>query len=194
MRTFWLIIPLAIAESLAFAQLDSDTLTVSVSQSFKFQPDQVVFNGDVITSVNVGLDEVIAKLKGVGITSAMFSGVYSIKDPLTLRWHFTVPVPLSDLQATIARLTALKVTFYLQGSQVSQQSRDAQQCYVPSLMALAQSRAKAMADPVELVVGQVLELSDESGVGFGYSQPGPVQWFHVSLINTILTTPVTIRP
>src|SRR5260370_2090335 len=126
MRSLWLIILLAIVESLAFVQLDSDTLTVSVSQCFKFQPDQVVFTADVSTGVNVGLDEVVGRLKGAGIRSTSFSGVYSIKDPQMLRWHFSVPVPVSDVHATIARFTSLKLTFYLQGTQVSPELRDAQ--------------------------------------------------------------------
>src|SRR6266849_5462325 len=110
MRTLWLIILLAIAESSAFAQLDSDTLTVSVSQSFNFQPDTVLFTADVSTNLNASLHEVVARLKNAGITSASFYRVTSGEDPPALHWLFTISVPISELQVTIARLTGLNVT------------------------------------------------------------------------------------
>ncbi len=169
MRTLWFLIMLAIAESLAFAQLDSDTLAVSVSQSHIFQPDTVLFTVDVSTGVNASLDEVVARFKNAGITSAIFYGLSSVEDPPALDWLFTVSVPISELQATIARLAGLNVTFYLQGSRVSQQLLDAQQCSLPNLMALARAQAKKMADAVELAVGDVLALSDENSLITSYN-------------------------
>ena len=184
MRTLWLVILLAIGESLGFGQLDSDTLTVSVFQSFIPPPDQVVFSASVNTGVNTGLDEVIAQLKSSGITSAIFSGLYSDVDPPALHWFFTVLVPFSEMQATIARLTGPNLAFDMRGAQVSQQLREVQPCSMSSLMASAQGRAKKMADAVELVVGQVLELSDENGFGVGYKQPGGA-WFAISGVSPI---------
>ena len=169
MRAFWLIILLAVAAPLAFAQLDSDTVTVSVSQSFNLPDDTVLFTADVSTGVNASLDEVVARLKNAGITSAMFYGLSSVEDPPALDWLFAIPVPFSEMQATMARLTGLKVTFYLQHSDVSQQSLDAQQCSMRNLMALARARAKTMADAAELAVGDVLALSDENTLIASYS-------------------------
>src|SRR6266478_8382695 len=173
MRALRLIILLATGGSLAFAQLDSDTLTVSVSQSFSVQPDQARFSAYTNTGVNTGLDEVITTLKSIGITTAIFTDVYSDADPPALYWFFTISVPISQIKPTIAQLTGLKIRFSIEDLQVSQQLRDAQPCSVSNLMASAQTQAKKMADAAELVVGQVLELSDEgsfSSVSFGQQQ------------------------
>ncbi len=191
MRALRLIILLATGGSLALAQLDSDTLTVSVSQSFSLRADQVQLSVDVNTGVNTSLDEVITNLKGAGISSAIFSDLYSDADPPTLHWIFNVSVPISEIKGTIAQLTGLKIIFYIQGLQTSQQMRDAQSCSMSNLMASAQTQAKKMADAAELVVGQVLELSDGAGFGsvsfgqvLGVPGPGPFR--------SLLTTPAPI--
>ena len=159
MRSLWLGILLAAVESLAFAQLDSDTLTVAVSQSFDLQPDQVVFRMIVTTPASTGLDEVVASLK---IPAIKFSSVNSSRDQATLTWFFTLAVPFSKLAATAAQLNAQKVVFYIQGSQASPESRQAQQCPAPALLAAARAQAKKLADAAELAVGDVLTLSTES--------------------------------
>src|SRR5258708_1502365 len=192
MRILWLIIVVGTGGWLAFAQLDSDTVTVSVLQSFSLQPDQVTFSADVSTGMNTGLDDVITKLRSAGITSAMFSGLYSEVDPPALHWLFTISVAISELQPTMARLTALKLPFYMeQGSQVSQQLREAQPCSMSSLLAFAQARATKMADAVELVVGRVVELSDESGFGSVSVGRAPAGY---KLPAFLLTTPAPIQP
>jgi hypothetical protein len=191
MRALRLIMFLAAGESLALAQLDSDTLTVSVSQTFSLRADQVQLSVDVNTGVNTGLDEVITKLNGAGITSAIFSNLSSDADPPALHWFFTLSVPISEIKATIAQLTGLKVIFYIQGLQISQQMRDAQSCSMSNLMASAQVQAKKMANAAELVVGQVLELSDEIGFGsISVGQALPARGY--GPINALLTTPAPI--
>jgi hypothetical protein len=196
MRALRLTILLATGGSLAFAQLDSDTLTVSVSQSFSLQADQIRLSANVNTGVNTGLDEVINTLKSAGIKSAIFSDVSSDADPPTLHWLFDISVPISEIKATIAQLTGLKITFYIQGLQISQQLRDAQSCSMSNLMASAQTQAKKMADAAELVVGQVLELSDEIGFGsISVGQALPAQALPArgyGPINALLTTPAPI--
>jgi uncharacterized protein YggE len=181
MRALRLIMFLAAGESLALAQLDSDTLTVSVSQTFSLRADQVQLSVDVNTGVNTGLDEVITKLNGAGITSAIFSNLSSDADPPALHWFFTLSVPVSEIKSTIAQLTGLKIIFYIQGLQISQQMRDAQSCSMSNLMASAQVQAKKMADAAELAVGDVLALSDEGALLASYSisvPPAPAQqWF-----------------
>jgi hypothetical protein len=168
MRALRLIILLATGGSLALAQLDSDTLTVSVSQSFSLQADQVQLSVDVNTGVNTGLDEVITTLKSAGINSAIFSDLRSDADPPALHWLFDISVPISEIKSTIARLTGLKITFYLLGLQISQQMRDAQPCSMSNLMASAQVQAKKMADAAELTVGDALALSDENSLTTSY--------------------------
>jgi hypothetical protein len=161
MRCLWLGILLAAVESLAFGQLDSDTLTVSVSQSFALQPDQVLLSVSLPTPASTGLDELVASLKGSGITAANLSNVSLLREH-TLIWLFTVAVPLSKIPSTAAQLNAQKIPFYVQGSQVSAESQQAQQCPLPSLMADAKAQAKKLADSAELVVGDILALSGGS--------------------------------
>jgi hypothetical protein len=161
MRCLWLGILLAAVESLAFGQLDSDTLTVSVSQSFALQPDQVLLSVSLPTPASTGLDELVASLKGSGITAANLSNVSLLREH-TLIWLFTIAVPLSKIPSTAAQLNAQKIPFYVQGSQVSAESQQAQQCPLPSLMADAKAQAKKLADSAELVVGDILALSGGS--------------------------------
>jgi uncharacterized protein YggE len=152
MRSLWLGILLATVESLAFGQLDSNTLTVSVSQAVDLQPDQVVFGITVTSPASTGLDEVTASLKNAAIK---FSSVTSSRDQATLIWFFTLAVPLSKLAATAAQLTTQKVEFTVQSSQAEQ----VPQCSVPTLMSAARAQASNLADAAELVVGDVLTLS-----------------------------------
>ena len=153
MRSLWLGILLAAVESLAFAQLDSNTLTVSVSQSFALQPDQVVFGISVTTPASTGLDEVVASLKNAAVN---FSSVTLSRDhATTLTWFFTLAVPFSKLASTAAQLTTQKVEFTVQSSQAQQ----VPPCSAPTLMAAARAQAKKLADAADLVVGDVLTLS-----------------------------------
>ena len=158
MRSLWLGVLLLAVESLAFGQLDSDTLTVTASRSYTPQHDQIVFRIYVTRPVSAGLDEAAASLKSAGITAATFSSVYS-PDNLTLAWLFNLAIPFSKIPATVAQLTALKIDFSVLGSQVSAETQQAQQCQVASMMADAKSQAKKLADAAELVAGEVLSLS-----------------------------------
>ncbi len=192
MRALQLIILLATGGSLALAQLDSDTLTVSVSQSYNLKADQVRFSADVNTGVNTNLDEVVTKLKSAGITTAIFSDLSSDAEPPALHWFFTLSVPISEIKATIAQLTGLKIMFYIQGLEISQQMRDAQPCSMSNLIASAQAQAKKMAASAELAVGDVLALSDENSLITSYNfvsvQKLPQGFNQVS--GVLLTQPV----
>ncbi len=63
---------LVLSAPLLFGQLDSNSVTVSASQSVNLQPDQVLFGLSLTTSLNATLDDVLAALKGSGITIANF--------------------------------------------------------------------------------------------------------------------------
>src|SRR5260370_13943829 len=158
MRSLWLGILLQGVGALAFGQLVSDTLTVSVSQSIALQPDQALLSISLLTPASTGLDELVASLKGSGITAANLSNVSLLREH-TLVWQFTLAVPFSKIPYTAAQLNAQKIPFYVQGSQVSAESQQAQQCPVSNLMAAARVQAKQVADAAELVVGDVLTLS-----------------------------------
>src|ERR1700730_7421267 len=66
---------LILSVSAAFAQLDSNSVTVTATRSMTQQPDQVLFGVTVQSGLNTSLDDVVAALQGSGITSANFSGV-----------------------------------------------------------------------------------------------------------------------
>jgi len=172
MRSLWLGILLAAVESLAFGQLESDTLTVSVSQSVNLQPDQAVFGIPVITAASTTLDEAVANLNGTGITAANLSSISLLREH-TLNWLFTLAVPLSKMASTAAQLTARKIPFYVQSSLVSPALQQAQQCPITNLMADAKAQAKRVADAAELVVGDVLALSGGSPLISGLPIPVP---------------------
>ena len=63
--------------------MESNTLTISATRSTYLQPDQVVFSLSVSSPVSTGLDQVVAALSGLGITSANLSGVGSNATPPT---------------------------------------------------------------------------------------------------------------
>ncbi|HEY6390432.1 MAG TPA: hypothetical protein VIX89_04075 [Bryobacteraceae bacterium] len=195
MRSLWLGILLAAVESLAFGQLDSDTLTVSASRPLNAKPDQLVLTLNVTTPVSTGLDEVVASLKSVGITAANFSYVSSPRDNATLSWSFTLAVPFSKVPATAVQLMARNVQFYPRNFQVSAASLPAQQCQVPVLMADVKASAKNLADAAGLVVGEVVAMSDVSSVSSISFQksPDPVTGvgltYAISLANFVLTAP-----
>jgi hypothetical protein len=199
MRNLWLGILLAAVESLAFGQLDSDTLTLSASRALTLPPDQLALGIYVTTPASTGLDEVVAGLKSLGITAANFSNVSSSADGVGLSWLFSLAVPLSKIPATVAQLTAQKVQFYTQGSRVSAASLQAHQCSIPILMADVKDYAKKLAGAAGLVVGEVVAMSDGSGFGsvaLAQAPPSrPAQSLPISLINNLLTTPRTpIQP
>jgi hypothetical protein len=131
-----------LSASLLFGQLDSNSITVTASQSVSLQPDQVSFGVSVTTSINATLDDVLAALKGSGITVANF---YSVGNgsgfplniingnpqPATLiAWNFSLAAPIAQLKATVTTLrnlqeslvqakTGFTLSFTLQGTQVS---------------------------------------------------------------------------
>jgi uncharacterized protein YggE len=187
MRSLWLGILLAAVESLAFGQLESDTLTVSVSQSVNLQPDQAVFAIPLITAASTSLDEVVASLKGAGITAANLSSVGLLREH-TLYLIFTVAVPFSKIPSTAAQLTAQKIAFYVQGSQVSPALQQAQQCPITNLMTDAKAQAKRVADAAELVAGDVLALSGGSPSISGLPIPVPTAVVRDNLDPTLIGT------
>jgi len=96
-----------------------------------------------------------------------------------------LPVPFTQMKATIALLTALQqsvaqanngmtVSFQVAGSQVSAAARQAQGCNVVELIADATSQAQKVASAANLVVGPILALSS------GTSTPGPASVGFVS--------------
>jgi uncharacterized protein YggE len=174
---------LVVSASLAFAQLDSNSITVSASRSATLQPDQALFAVSVQSDLNTSLNDVLAALQGSGITSANFSGVSTsslsaifISGPITsppgptIQWTFGLPVPLTKTKDTVAALTALqqniaqnnkslKLSFSIQGTQVSQQLQQSQTCSIPDLLTDARTQAQTLAVAGGVTLGTILAMS-----------------------------------
>jgi uncharacterized protein YggE len=181
---------------LAFGQLDSNSITVSVSNNATLQPDQAVFSVTVQSSISSSLDDVLAALQGSGITAANFTGVSTQGQSIailsagpppipvpTLGWMFSLPVPLTNTKATVATLTTLQqniaklnngmtLSFNIVGTQVSQQLAQSQTCSLSALIASATTQAQNLASAAGLTLGSILALSSAtSTVGSGPQLP-----------------------
>jgi uncharacterized protein YggE len=171
----FLVFGFLISSSLAFAQLDSNTVTVTASSNSTLSPDQIVFSVGVNAPADKTLDDVTSALAGSGITIANFTGVYVYSSLLsipanTLTWYFTIPVAFSQMEAEVAALTALQNTiaqlnngmslqFTVQGTQVSMQLQQSQTCSVASLIATATSQAQSLATAAGFRLGNIVKMS-----------------------------------
>jgi hypothetical protein len=181
----WPFFLLILSVPAAFAQLDSNSVTVSATRSMSQQPDQVLFAVNVQSGLNTSLDDVVGALQGSGITAANFSGVsmgpnliFAVVGPQPappimaspLQWIFSLPVPLAKIKDTIAMLTALQqsiakqnnglmLSFSVQGTQVSAQSQQSHVCPTSDLLADARAQAQKLADAAGLNLGSVLAMS-----------------------------------
>ena len=144
------------------------------------QPDQVLFGVYVGSSLTTSLDDVLAALKGSGITIANFSGVNTNgvlnvvpvppQTQPTLQWAFGLPVPFSQMKATVTSLTLLQqsiaqansgltLSFQVQGTQVSAALQRSQSCNILELIAEATAQAQKLASAAGFVAGPILAMS-----------------------------------
>jgi uncharacterized protein YggE len=174
-----------LSASLAFAQLDSNSITVTASRNSALQADQAVFVVTVQSDTNASLDDIVAALQGSGITAANLTsastpqliftgnpGVGSILAPLaaSIQWSFSLPVALSKTKDTVASLTtlqqnitqknkSLKLSFSIQGTQVSSQAVQSQTCSVSDLLSDARTQAQKLASAAGVTLGTILAMS-----------------------------------
>lgn len=115
-------------------------------------------------------DQVVAALSGLGITDASLTGEFST-NPTTLSWNFSYTAPLSSLTAAVGSITKLQqaiaqsnsgltLTFTVEGTQVSQQLRQAQACSNSDLIADATAQAQKLAAAAGLSLGPILRFSN----------------------------------
>ena len=176
-----LVVAFLLSAAVAYGQLESNTITVTASQSTTLQPDQLVFVVTVSSGLNTSLDDVVAALAGSGITASNFSGVTTTPLGLvivgtgnppapTVGWMFSLPVPFAKMKDTVAMLTALQKTiaqnnsgltlsFAIQGTQVSTQLQQMQTCSTAGLMSQARTEAQQLATAANLFLGGVLSMS-----------------------------------
>lgn len=176
------VLPFLLYSTIAFAQLDSNSVTVTASRTLNLQPDEVSFAVAVSAGPDVELPDVLATLQGVGITAANFTGTFSsfvyVTDPpapapfplvAPLRWNFSLNVPISKIKDTMAALNAaqkslvqtksrLILSFSVQNAHVSQQLQ-AQACAQADLIADARAKAQKLADAAGMNLGVLLGMS-----------------------------------
>jgi uncharacterized protein YggE len=183
-KMFAIVLPLLFG-SVAFGQLDSNSITVSASNNATLQPDQAIFSVSVQSGISTGLDDVLTALQGSGITLANFSGVSTQGQfgsttlpggqlpPPSLLWTFNLPVPLTNTKATVASLTTLQQTLAMQnsgltlsfsivGTQVSQQLAQSQTCSLSALLTSATTQAQSLAAAGGLTLGSILAMSSST--------------------------------
>jgi uncharacterized protein YggE len=178
---------------LAFGQLDSNSITVSVYNNANLQPDQAIFAVVVQSSLYTGLDDVLTALQSSGITAANFSSVNTTQEyvngsttVLVLQWTFNLAVPLTNTKATISSLTTLQqniamqnnglvLSFSIAGTQISQQLAQSQTCSLSGLVASATTQAQSLAMAGGLTLGSITALSSSISnfVSNPYSTPAP---------------------
>ncbi len=163
--------------SLAFAQLDSNSITVTASNNPTLQPDQAVFSLVVQSGLNTSFNDVLTALQPAGITASNFSGINSqslnLLPPLnstSLYWYFNLPVPLTNTKATVSSLTTLQqnvaaqkngltLSFSISGTQISQQLAQSQTCSLSTLITNATTQAQNLAAAGGFNLGAILALS-----------------------------------
>jgi uncharacterized protein YggE len=180
MQIFPLILALVLSLSVAFAQLDSNSITVTASRgSSSGPPDQALFGVVVTSGVDTSLDDVIALLQGTGISAANLQALEEYLIPTgmsgqtteTLNWRFSFTAPLAKNKDTIAMLTTLQQTiakknngvtmsFSIQGTQSSIQP---QTCSQSDLLTDARTQAQKLADGAGVSVGNILAMSSPTG-------------------------------
>ena len=190
---------------LAFGQLESNSITVSVSRSATVQPDQVVFAVTVQSGLSASLDDVLAALQGSGITASNFTGVstnsfITVPPAPSLSWTFTEMAPFAKQKDTVASLTALQQTvaqgksgltlsFTVAGTQVSAQALQSQTCSLTGLLSDAQAQAQSIAAAAGVTVGPILALSSAT------SSPIPAAVNFVSgAFSSVYVAPTTPAP
>ncbi len=154
-----------------FGQLAPHTITISATHSTYLQPDNVIFGLSVTASPTTTLDQVVASLSSLGVTSSSLTSINNTSSPPNLQWNFNLAVPLASLTATIGTLTKLEQTitqnnsgltlsFSVEGTEVSQQLQQSQTCSNADLMADATAQAQKLATAAGLTLGPVLQLSN----------------------------------
>jgi hypothetical protein len=197
-----LAVVVTVSASLGYGQTSTSATTpnsvsVTVSRTLNIQADQVVFSVTADASLDVTRDDILNAVQGAGITLANLSGVSggSAYDPgtqqssTTVDWQFTLAVPLSSMKSTAALLGAVQknnsqknnginISFLVQGTQISRQALQAQNCSLVDLIADARAKALNIASAAGKSVGTLLAVSGATsaadyngGVGYSFSYP-----------------------
>jgi hypothetical protein len=162
--------------SLAFGQLDSNSVTVTATRNLTAQPDQAVFSLSVTSDLKTTLSDVLTALQPAGVTIANFSGVNTLnvyldnQPQISVVWAFNLVAPLTKTSDTVATLSALEssvpkanpkltLSFAIQGTQVSSQLQQSQTCSTADLISDARTQAQTLATAGGRTLSGILALS-----------------------------------
>lgn len=162
--------------SLAFAQLETNTVTVNASRNVSGVPDQVVLGIVLRTDASATLSQVVARLEGTGVTAAdlvyLSTRQNSAGDSPSLNWSFGLVVPFSrmkDTTATLAQLRGKLGLFHDEPMLVFSPIRDRwsddaqiQACPLTTLVSDARRQAEGLASAAGMRLGGILSLSDQT--------------------------------
>jgi uncharacterized protein YggE len=172
----------------AFAQLDSNSVTVSASRNTSLQADQAVFAIYVNSGLNVNLTDVVAAVQSAGLTLSNFQSVSTTQSGFiqvpggptgipsmqpALQWVFALPVPVSKIKDTATALNTLQqsiaqskngmtMSFSVAGTQVSPGLQQSQVCAMPDLLSDARAQAQKLAEAANMTVGAILAMSSST--------------------------------
>lgn len=163
---------LVLCADFGFAQVG-----VTGTQNPNLQPDQIVFSVSVTSPIDDTLDDIVANLKGTGITAANFNNLGSVTTArkgggteFLLQWVFSLRVPVANTKSTAALLAAaqadftknkpgLTLSFTTQGTSISPEQQQSQSCTYAGLVADARAQARKIAAATGLPLGAIVSLS-----------------------------------
>jgi hypothetical protein len=153
---------------LAFAQADTNTLTITATRNVTVVPDQVLYLVTVTTDFGAALDAVAGRLAAAGIASTDFVGVSDTVGASMAEWTFELASPFSQMKDTIAALTKARqdmagahwtLEFSAVGQSVSADAQ-AQACPLTALISDARRTAEQIGSAAGIRVGAIVGLSN----------------------------------
>jgi hypothetical protein len=169
-RLFAVLILLA---GLAFAQLDTNSVTVTASRNVSSIPDQIIFGVFVNSGFNTSLSDIVNAVSSAGITQSNFSTLTQLSNPnAVLQWGFGLVLPFAQLKNTASALASLAqsitqnnsgltLSFSVVGTQTSQLPP----CPIAGLISDAGTQAQNLATGAGRTLGGILALSTATSNG-----------------------------
>jgi uncharacterized protein YggE len=159
----------------AFAQTTANSITVTASRTISAQPDTVVYQVDVTSSLTAAEQDILSLVQPAGIIASNLTAVNTVQQysqtgqqtASGLDWSFQFLASLQNMKGTVASLSALTlsaaqtangptVSFSVQGTQSSTQQSSA--CPTSSLISDARTQAQTIANASSMTVGAILAM------------------------------------
>jgi len=168
----------------AMAQLTPNSVTVTTSRSLETAVDQTSFYVTVDSKTDAGLDDILAAVRGAGLTLANFTGVNYSNNSLTpiadtyVEWSFSLTVPLTRMKPTIGLFTAVQSSLakeekYSLSFGVSSMTSSTQQtCALTDMIAEARVSASKLAGAAGMSAGAILAISSPTMTSTGIGGVG----------------------